>query len=228
MRKRSAGRLIQARRRNLLAYRQSVNQETGREHEQLERSGIEFRDIGTDRIDVNGRGDLVLDHHRNQDRSCRWAYAEPARQIRSVPHHHMLVAQYAVQFRDQAGRGIETLHRFVVAAVSRKPDALPAAESLAAQNEQRGARSEFDGLLEEGVEDVDLGGSVLDSLHGALHAAGIGGASWRWSRAGQAVLQIFDAFLNVRQNADGVHVGLDALQRRPKLLVDGFANIFNG
>ena len=69
---------------------------------------------------------------------------------------------------------------------------------------------------------------MLDGLHRALHASSVGGCARCGSRTGEAALEIRDAFLNVRQNADGVHIGLHALQRRSKLLVDGFANIFNG
>ena len=96
--------------------------------------------------------------------------AETRGKVGAVPQHHLLAAQDAVELGDQSRGGVESLDQFVVSALRGKADAFPAAERLTAKNEQRGPRAEGEALLEQGVEDVDLGARALDRLHGVLDA----------------------------------------------------------
>ena len=149
-------RFVETRRGDLLADRRGVDEKAGREDEDLERRRVELRRVLLGRVDVDRGRDLVLDHHRHEDGARRRADAEARGDVRAVPDHHLLVAQHAVELRDEAGRGVEALHHLVVAAVRGEADALPSAERLAAEDEQRGARAVLKALFEKGVEDVDL------------------------------------------------------------------------
>src|SRR5436305_1286365 len=109
-----------------------------------------------------------------EDGALRGRYAEAGGKIRPVPDHHLLVAQHTVELRDETRRGVESLHRLVVAAVGGEAGALPSAERLAAEDEQRGAGAEVQTLLEQRVEDVDLRARALDRLHSGLQARRVG------------------------------------------------------
>ena len=137
----------------------------------------------------------------------RRADAEARGDVRAVPDHHLLVAQHAVELRDEAGRGVEALHHLVVAAVRGEADALPSAERLAAEDQQRRARAELQTRLEQRVEDVDLRPAALDRLDRFLHARRVrygGGGRRRRGRLlfFEGLLELGDALLDVRGEVD--------------------------
>src|ERR1700686_1015844 len=107
-------------------------------------------------VDVNRRGDLVLDHHRHEDRADRSGDAEPRGEVRAIPDHYLFIAQDAIELRNQPGSSVESLDHLIVPACSGETDALPAAECLAAQDQHGRAGTEVQALLQEGIEDVDL------------------------------------------------------------------------
>src|SRR5205809_399794 len=113
----------------------------------------------------------------------------------------------------------------VIAAVRGKAEALPAAEGLAAKNQQRCARSEVCGLLEQGVEHVDLRSALLDRLNRLLDFGCIAArALLRLER----FLKLFDRLFDVREEGDGLDVRLHALTGGLELLVDSLPHVFDG
>src|SRR6185369_17573888 len=111
-----ASTLAQAGRRRLLAEGERVDEQSGGEDQQLDRGGVELGDVVLDRVDVDGGGDLVLDHHRHEDRARRCRNTEAGRDVRAVPDHHVLVAEDGVELRNEPGSRVETLDHLVVAA----------------------------------------------------------------------------------------------------------------
>ncbi len=137
----------------------------------------------------------------------------------------MFVAQHAIELRNQTGGSVESLDVFIVAAVRGKSESFPAAESFAAQNEQRSARSELDCLLQKSVENVDLRFALLDRLHGGLDARCVRAAGTFFRL--EAFFKLGDRLLDVRQEGNGVDVCLGALQGGFELLIDDFPNVFD-
>ena len=138
----------------------------------------------------------------------------------------MFVSQHAIELGNQTWRSIESLHRFVVAAVRGKSETLPAAEGFSAQNQKRGARSKLHRLFEQGVEDVDLRLALFDRLNGLFDLRGVwtGSTLCRFERR----LELADRLFDVREVRDRLDVGLHALKSGIELLVNGFADVFDG
>jgi hypothetical protein len=142
-------------------------------------------------------------------------------------------ARSAVELRDQSRRRVEALDHLVVAAVRREADAFPAAERLAAEDQQRRARAECETLLEQRVQDVDLRLPALDRLDGVLDArcaaeCGRRGGGRRRDLRDEGVLQLGHGLPDLRKERDGVDVRLYALEGGLELLVDRDTHVFDG
>src|SRR5215467_4168278 len=73
--------VVKRRRGGLLPDAERVDQESRGVDEQLDRGGIELRGVVADGVDIHRRRDLVLDHHRYEERAVGGRAAEAGREI---------------------------------------------------------------------------------------------------------------------------------------------------